>query len=150
MRYREIISEKVIKTTVSHYSLMTGRVQKEMLIWEAPNLEMIATLCNKFFAMDGDPNLRGVAHKGNVWVCDARDFTHADILEGVGLWDGQTPFNYQDAAFSFFCLYGSKLIDGGGPVYISVAYHDEAVKSSPARRWKAKFAVTGPWMPQPY
>jgi hypothetical protein len=77
------ISESVRRVTI-RTGLLGGPEEAEMSVFENPSKRQVIALCQRYFAMDGSSNLRGMAHDHTVWVWSAAQATHGQIARGLG------------------------------------------------------------------
>lgn len=77
------ISESVRRVTIKT-GLLGGPAEAEVSVFENPSKRQVMALCQRYFAMDGDSNLRGMAHDRTVWVWAAEQATHHQIARGLG------------------------------------------------------------------
>jgi hypothetical protein len=121
----------------------------DLKVWENPLQVELHRAIHECFVMDGEPNLRGLAHGGKVWVWSAQKATHDGLLIGLGLWDSQTQGTmvYSHPDFTFFQVWGSHWMENDdNPIVVSYAHHDNALRTTVATRWKATMVHGGSWM----
>jgi hypothetical protein len=150
MRYHEILNEQVsVMHIASGWSDFAGNKQMvELKVWSNPLRAEFHRAIHACFAMNGDPNLRGLAHAGKVYVWQADKATHDGILQAVGLYDPATgAFDYSDPAFCFFMVYGGRWAENDdNPIIVSYHGNLATLQATVAKRWGATFHNGGPFM----
>lgn len=121
----------------------------DLKVWANPLRPEFHRAVRECFAMAGDPNLRGLAHAGKVYVWEAEKATHDGLLQALGLYDPTkgVEFNYADPAYCFFMVYGTRWAENDdNPIVVSYHGNPAVLQSTVAKRWGAKFHNGGPFM----
>jgi hypothetical protein len=143
MRYREIINEaslleRAIQVSIVIHTLR-GKSSENLTVYENSLKPEIIALCRKHPAMDGDVNLRGIAHGGKCWVWEAQAATHQQVAEGLGLVDPQVLDWLYDPAFCAFYVigYGFQQGEPDGKNYIGLngETNSSTLSATTAKRW---------------
>lgn len=144
--------EKVVTMPVqTGWTKMTGeRISADLKVWTNPVKSEFIAAIHSMHVMHGDPHFRGIAHGGNVWIWDAKECTHAGMLDALGFCKLGDDFDYSNPEFSFFQVWASRWEENdSSPLYVSYSHHGEALQQTVARRWPATFINGGAWMGTP-
>lgn len=154
MRISEILTEKVSELHIHSGWVALGGdpVMADLRLWESPGRQEFESAIRQCFAMAGDPNLRGFAHAGKVYLWDAEKATHSGVMAALGIVDGiNADFDYSNPTFCFFMVYGGRWDENDAePIVISYngsGNNLEVLKATIARRWKnIQYRDGGPFM----
>ncbi len=121
-------------------------------VWSDPTSEQLHTAIHRCGVMDGDPNLRGFAHDGHVYVWPAWDATHNSMVKQMGLDAGVRYWERTD--FCFFQVWGSHWAENDDrKIIISYAGTNAALDvllNTRAKRWRpVRFFAGGSFMGKP-
>jgi hypothetical protein len=156
------LTEKVSDLFIhSGWNSIGGKpIMSDLRLWENPLRQEFESAINHCWKMSGDPNLRGFAHAGKVYVWDAELSTHAGVLEALGLHDKTVKdkysgdslvFDYANPAFCFFMVYGGDWQENPSkPIVVSyngVGDNLSVLQATTARRWtKVRYVNGGAFM----
>lgn len=153
--------EKVrVMSIPSGWCTLSGPINAiDLRVWENPVRTELEAAVHANGVMDGDPNLRGFAHAGKVYIWAAHEATHDAVMSAMGvnektiytnLGEDELQFDYKRTDYCFFQVWGSRWVENPD-IKILISYNGvgdnlSVLKATSARGWRVQYHNGGSWM----